>query len=198
MITEFDYKKAVQAINLLAKKEGGDIDKLKAIKLIYLADRYHLRKYGRPVLNDHYVAMKRGPVASTVKDIVELSDFLSEEEGEYAKKYLNREGYKVKSVESVDKDVFSDTDEEALLFAYKNFGQLNHWNLVQITHIFPEWKKFEQDLESGKKSREDMNYEDFFLNSDSKYDELFRSSGENLESSKAIFKDSQKLEALWG
>jgi len=43
MLLEFDYKKATQAINYLVKKEGGTIDKLKLIKLVYFADRYHLR-----------------------------------------------------------------------------------------------------------------------------------------------------------
>ena len=57
MLLEFDYKKATQAINYLTKKEGGQIDKLKLIKLIYLADRYHLRRYGRRVVNYADLAM---------------------------------------------------------------------------------------------------------------------------------------------
>ena len=72
MILEFDYKKATQAINYFTKKEGGQIEKLKLIKLVYLADRFHLRKYGRPIMNDTYLAMPLGPVGSSVKDIAEF------------------------------------------------------------------------------------------------------------------------------
>jgi len=69
---EFDHKKATQALNFFAKRAGGKITKLNALKLIYLADRYHLRKYGRPIFSDTYWAMPYGPVASSVKDIVGL------------------------------------------------------------------------------------------------------------------------------
>ncbi len=36
LMLDFDYKKATQAINYLAKKEGGKINKMKAIKVIWL------------------------------------------------------------------------------------------------------------------------------------------------------------------
>ncbi len=38
---KFDYKKATQALNFFAIKCGGKIDKMKALKLIFFADRYH-------------------------------------------------------------------------------------------------------------------------------------------------------------
>ena len=90
MMLEFDYKKATQVINYLTKKEGGQINKLKLIKLVYLADRYHLRRYGRPMVNDAYFAMPLGPVGSSVKDIAEFSDFLDISELNYAGTYLGR------------------------------------------------------------------------------------------------------------
>ena len=44
--------------------------KIKLIKLVYLADKYHLLKYGRTVTNDDYYAMEFGPVGTTVKDVL--------------------------------------------------------------------------------------------------------------------------------
>ena len=84
----FDYQKATQSLTFFAEKEGGRIHKMKALKLVYLADRYHLRKYGRPITNDEYFAMPYGPVASGVKDIIEMSDFLGAEE-----KFMKGEHY---------------------------------------------------------------------------------------------------------
>jgi len=46
----FNHKKAVQTLAYFAQKEGGVINKMKAFKLIWLSDRLHLRKYGRPIL----------------------------------------------------------------------------------------------------------------------------------------------------
>lgn len=60
---QFAYRKAAQALNYFAIQNGGEIEKLQALKLIYFADRYHLRKYGRPITNDQYWAMNFGPVA---------------------------------------------------------------------------------------------------------------------------------------
>jgi hypothetical protein len=68
----FDCKKATQALNYLASAERDKrINKMKAIKLIWVADRFHLRKYGRLLTNDTYVAMKFGPVGSSVKNLAE-------------------------------------------------------------------------------------------------------------------------------
>ena len=72
----FDYRKSTQVLNFFANKQGGQINKMKALKLIFLADRYHIRKYGRLITNDVYVAMKHGPVPSTTKDISEYNDYL--------------------------------------------------------------------------------------------------------------------------
>ena len=90
MLLEFDFRKATQAINYLATREGGQIGKLKLIKLAYLADRFHIRRYGRPIFNDSYLAMQYGPVGSSVKDIAELSSFLGPEERKYAARFLEK------------------------------------------------------------------------------------------------------------
>ena len=54
---QFSFEKATQALNFFAIKNEGHIDKLPALKLIFLADRYHLRKHARPITNAEYVAM---------------------------------------------------------------------------------------------------------------------------------------------
>lgn len=51
---EPSHEKATQALNYLARENGGEINRMKALKLVYLADRYHLRTFGRPVVGDDY------------------------------------------------------------------------------------------------------------------------------------------------
>src|SRR5438105_15508174 len=84
----FSHRKATQALNFFARQEGGSINKMKALKLVYFADRYHLRRFGRPVVGDEYHAMNYGPVASGTKDLAEMTDFLGEVEASYGKIYL--------------------------------------------------------------------------------------------------------------
>jgi len=44
----FDEKKVGQALLYIATRVGAPVSKLVALKLLFLADRYHLRKYARP------------------------------------------------------------------------------------------------------------------------------------------------------
>jgi uncharacterized phage-associated protein len=158
----FSFKKATQALNFFADKSGGDIDKLKALKLSYFADRYHLRKHGRAITNDTYFAMKLGPVASGMKDIAELGPYLADEEREYAEQYLTaRKTNVVSSTRSVDESVLSKSDLEALRIVWELLGQLTGPELVDLSHEYPEWKQHEAELRIGGISRVKMDYKDF-------------------------------------
>lgn len=199
MMLEFDYKKATQVINYLAKKEGGAINKLKLIKLVYLADRYHLRRYGRPMVNDAYFAMPLGPVGSSVKDIAEFSSFLDESESNYATNYLARGGVAntVVSINDVETNVFSTSELEALNFAYKEFGTQSSSSLVNITHLYPEWGKFKSALESKETTREPMSYTDFFEDPVNINQDKFALSKDILSASKELFEEDYKLAEYW-
>ncbi len=198
-VIEFDNEKATQALNFFAQKEGGSISKLKAVKLIWLADRYHLRHYGRPITNDTYCAMKYGPVGSSVKDFAECSDFLSAEERLYLKKFLtcDRANNLVISKKQVDTDVLSSTDLESLNIVYQTFGQLSPAKLVKYSHDYPEWSKFKTQLESGGSTREVMSYTDFFANPTDQSDSFFKESPAKLKATKEAFLDNFSLANFW-
>jgi uncharacterized phage-associated protein len=163
MKTGFAYKKTTQALNVLARKAGGQISKLLALKLVFFADRYHLRKYGRPLTNDSYLAMKYGPVASGAKNLAEGNrSFLSSEERNYSGRYIRPVDKNLyESVGEPDMDVFSDTDMEALEFAWARFGGVGRFELARATHEYPEWKRHAAALECNASTREAMCWLDF-------------------------------------
>jgi uncharacterized phage-associated protein len=160
----FAYKKATQALNFFSHKAGGRLSKLKALKLVFFADRYHLRKYGRLITNDEYWAVDFGPVASNTKNLAEMSSFLGEQEKTYAEKFLVAPDatHQFGSKAPVDEAVLSLSDLEALHFAWDTFGRRTR--LVELTHEYPEWKRYEAELMSGQVSRVRIQYEDFFEN----------------------------------
>ncbi|GAI80268.1 unnamed protein product, partial [marine sediment metagenome] len=88
----FDFRKTIQALHYLAKRLGGQVNFMKLLKLIYFADRYHLRKYASLITQDDYMAMKLGPVGSTTKNILKRDDvffkYSTEENADYHDKYL--------------------------------------------------------------------------------------------------------------
>lgn len=187
------YKKATQALNLLARKKDGKINKMKAIKLIFLADRLHLRKYGRPIVGDMYWAMKLGPVGSLTKNVAELSN-ISEDALIYAKKYIKPIDEKKQTLISLkqeDLSVFSKTDLECIESVYNKFSDKDQFELAEITHKFPEWIKHKKELESGKK-RVRMNYDDFFADTP-KGDGLFSQNKSDLEMVKEFFSEQKEV-----
>jgi uncharacterized phage-associated protein len=73
----------------------GEADKIKLVKLIYLADKYHLIRYGRTITNDDSYAMEYGPVGTTLKDVLSYdSSNISEHEKKYFSELIeNKEAY---------------------------------------------------------------------------------------------------------
>jgi uncharacterized phage-associated protein len=147
---DFDYRKATQALNYFARQEGDQINKMKVLKLLYFADRYHIRKYGRLVTNDNYLAMQHGPVPSTSKDIAEDNDYLNDEIRAYSVQFIEPVGnLSLRSIKKIDKSVLSDSDMEALCFAWDNFGHYDQFELRDLTHNYPEWLKWKDYLDDA-------------------------------------------------
>jgi uncharacterized phage-associated protein len=191
----FDYRKATQALNLFALKEGSKINKMKALKLIFFADRYHLRKYGRLITNDTYVAMSNGPVASGTRDIIEKTSYISSLQRDYANLYLTPSGYNVKSKSSPDEKVFSDSDIEALEFAWKKFGHLGQFELVKITHKYPEWIAHKEELKHNRSVQIDL--ADFLNDPDADVDKCFGLTDEDKELRRKHLEEMDYVESIW-
>jgi hypothetical protein len=130
--------------------------KLHLLKLLYLADRFHLRKFGRTILEDTYYAMPRGPVASATKRILEGKG------GHGCEDYLSAgPRNSVVSHQEIGAGLLSQSDVEALSAA---INQIHfHPDLVGFTHMFPEWKRAEQRRTAAGAKRERMDIMDFFL-----------------------------------
>lgn len=194
----FHYKKAVQVVNYLTNLNGGSIDKLSVLKLIYLADRYHLRNYIRTVTKDKYIAMRQGPVASSTKDLIEQKqEYLTSEALEYSQSFIeyDPQSFKIKSKSDVDEMELSDSDKEALNYIFDNYGKLDSRQLVNLTHQYPEWKKREKELNDENKCIE-INMLDFFEDPEGEIDPLGELDKEDREASIDYYKELAYLQSL--
>lgn len=191
----FAYKKAAQVLNFFAIESGGEIDKLHALKLVFFADRYHLRKYGRPITNDQYWAMKLGPVPSGVKDLFEL-DSASPVERHYSEKFFQRGSrtHSIRSTAPVDVRVLSQTDQQALSFAWRTFGSPS--GIVERTHRYPEWRRHEAALAGGC-SRVPMDYMDFLETPEADVNPCHSLSPEDQNDRREQLKEMTDAVALW-
>jgi uncharacterized phage-associated protein len=173
---DMDYLASVQAIDYIINNisKNAKANKLSILKLLFFAEKYHVRKYGSFFTNDVFYAMKLGPVPSGAKNLLSFSDMDADLRPYYDNKLEKADEYFVKSLRAFktrgDYEDLSDTAIESLDFAIKHFGRLTHSKLVNETHKYPEWKRFEATLQSGATTRENIVIDDYFIDSIGKND----------------------------
>jgi len=190
----FNYKKSVQSLNFFAIGRGGKINKMKAIKLVWFADRLHLCQFGRTITGDTYFALPHGPVPSTTRDILESNSFsLSDDELNYSGEYLKIDGeYYFSSNKEPYLKVFSKTDIDSLQKVLLKYGMYSQYQLRDISHQFPEWKRWESALNSKIASRFTMDYMDFFKNGEGN-NPLFDEDPEELQLVENLYSRAEKV-----
>ena len=122
---------------------------MKAYKLLWLADRYHLRQYGRTITGDVFYALPHGVVPSDAKNIVEHQNTRIPNDESYCDKYIKRLGrYYYQAIAEPDIMQLSDSDQGALDLILQNYGQLDQYQLEKLSHHFPEWIAYKPELEA--------------------------------------------------
>ncbi len=160
---KFSVKKALQALYYI-QSASNISDKLSLLKLVFFADRYHIRNYGISMLQDDYCAMTLGPVCSKTYDLIKKGLYYDglTAEGQHLvdeNLFCNRD---VVSVKNTGDDYLSISDKEALDFSIRHFGSFSPYQLSEITHAYPEWSRYRDVLDSHVSASETMDYADFF------------------------------------
>src|SRR5688500_9482554 len=72
MASQFEFKpeKSLAVATYLAARTGETMYTI--LKMIYVADRFHLERYGRPITGDNFVAMKEGACPSKIYDSMKV------------------------------------------------------------------------------------------------------------------------------
>jgi len=136
----FNERKAAQAAAYLLVKHGGQLNYMKLIKLLYLADRQALLDCGKPITGDRMVSMPKGPVLSGILDLITWGQ--RREETCVGLEYVSPpEGYDVRLVKpGPDFDELSERERSILDEIDARYGNVDKWSLVDLTHRLPEWR----------------------------------------------------------
>jgi len=139
----FNFDKFRDVLTFLAARVK-DLDKLKAVKLIYLADRLHLLKYGRPITGDTYFRLQYGPVPSLSKDFIDdlicpvLTKVPMPELNDLKKRVRVTAGRgkhpKLEAKGGCALNSLSASEEEVLQKVVTEFGKYSGGKLIDITH----------------------------------------------------------------
>lgn len=160
----FNERKSAQTAARLLELNGGEMNYLALMKLLYLADRKALLQLGMPITGDRVVAMRHGPVLSRVFDLVsQKKQTLPQSEWH---KFIPRPGsytYTVRFSGVPETDELSEAEVAVLDGVFAEFRSYDQWALVDFTHKLPEWQdpqetsvpiSFEEILRKEKVSEE--------------------------------------------
>lgn len=142
----FDERKASQAAAFLLFRAGGRLPVIKLIKLMYLAERLSLKRYGETLTGDRLVAMPHGPVLSYTYNLIQGA--YEPSAGGWDTWVSDRAGHDVElndksMIRSPEEDLLalSESDLEVLSDVWGEFGHWDKFRLRDYTHsgACPEW-----------------------------------------------------------
>jgi uncharacterized phage-associated protein len=145
----FDESKAVETLVYVARA-WPDITPFYLSKILFFADRDHLRDYGRPVTGDAYIAMANGPVPSRIYDIIkgELDFFGAPAAIDEALSIVLTDKYhEIRAKREPNTDLLSETDIVAIDNAIRFCRGKPFSELSNLTHQEPAWFKAEANAE---------------------------------------------------
>lgn len=132
---KFDERVAVETIlYILSKTKDPTFHHIS--KLLYFADLCHLKRYGRFICGDRYIAMQNGPVPSGVYDMLkdqrDSLEYLRFPIAEQAFRLVGN--YTVKALRQPDLDWLSESEIECLDEAIAKYDHLGFEALTQLSH----------------------------------------------------------------
>lgn len=138
----------------------GVLNKLSLLKILFFAERHHIRNNGKFFSNAKFYIMKNGSMHSQAYDILKGIN------NEYFKELLYINGDTIVSCKKIKEYKWLSKDTiESLEFALKHFGELDSNKLIERTHLYPEYIKHEKEILKNPNTSIPVCIDDFFLNS---------------------------------
>lgn len=170
----FNEAKAVEALAYIASRQAG-LAPIFVCKILFFAEKWHLNKFGRPIIADTYIAMPRGPVPSTVKNYID-QNFGWVEEPESLSEAVAIDKAKgwprlMPGMRPPNMSLFSPSDIECLDAAIEFCRNKRADELSQITHFEKAWREAD--------ANRPMDYEKFIDDDNKHRDQILELAREN-------------------
>jgi len=139
---EFRPEKFVQAIAYLAQTCPG-ITKMKACKMLFFADKEHLRRFGRPIIGDQYYRLPHGPAPTRGLDMLRGRGAPADQA--LLEKYVAIVNDIIHLRRAADRQVFSKSDLEILAGTCREYGTMTSARLRALSHKEPAWLQADEN-----------------------------------------------------
>jgi len=147
---QFRFDKTLQAAGMFLRLNGGSMTYLRLLKLLYLADRQCLAVEGDTITGDRARAMPKGPVLRTTYNLIKRLDSQSPRWHRFIK---SGEDFSVFVAEDPGTDDLCRFEKEIIEQVYHQYRDVHAFDLIDLTHEFPEWKKYEKRLKDPKQRK---------------------------------------------
>lgn len=138
-----DTKATALAHCFLSKTQDGKLNDLKLMKLMYMAERESLAQFSATITGSRFCSMMHGPVLSDAYSVMNekvesafWSDhvrFLRYRKGEAKENTFEK-------IRELDVSAYlSQAEIEIADQVWADYGENIKWDLVELTHTFPEW-----------------------------------------------------------
>ena len=152
--------------------------------------------------DSEYFALPHGPVSSLTLDVIDNDEVaLYTEDISFISEHITpweSDKNQIVLYNETEDDYLSETDKEALKFAWDTFGDKDPFELADnITHQYPEWSKFREHFDvNNERSRQSINLNDFFENPSE--DAFFVTDDSILAASKELYEQNKADAELLG
>jgi uncharacterized phage-associated protein len=135
MVFRFNFEKTLQAAAFLLGLDGRRMERIRLLKLLYIADRELLAQSGRPLTGDRAVALRHGPVLRQVYDLIQGEAFKA---GDWDR-YIHTDNHAIELRCDPGRGELSRREIEKLKEVSDRYRDRDEWAIVEETHPFPEW-----------------------------------------------------------
>ena len=139
MPMRFREDRTTQAAAHFLSRHRRRLNHMKLIKLLYLADRVALVRWGRPITFDWYVSMDHGPVLSFTLNLINMQP-VPRHPGYWHTFISERNDHEVRLIKNAPTDMLSPAELGVLDEIDAQFGKMTQWELVEHVHTLPEWR----------------------------------------------------------
>ena len=140
----FNTTKAVEVGCRFLELDGGTINVMKLIKLIYLLDRRSIETRGIPVVGGDYLSMRNGPVTSEVLDLINAGRLGDGESCEWEKYISDRQSHEVSLEQTPRYENLAPAEMRLIDEIHGKHGKKDQWQLRDWCHEHcSEWTKLE-------------------------------------------------------
>jgi len=145
MLFDFDIDKSIAAVTFLVQREGGEVDMFLSLKMLYLADKEALTKWGKTITGASFYSLPKGPILSEVYNLFKgTAD--KENQEKWDSYFAELVKHTIRLLQEGDVGLLSEREAEVLESARRKIHEIAPWKVADWLHKnCPEW----QDPQGG-------------------------------------------------